>query len=277
MTSGLRPRGPLPARVYWVRRAIVAGVPLLALGVILALVFNGSADGKDPAGPDATAELSSGEVTDPAPTTPPSPTRTKATRTPLAQPTGPCEVSDVEITPDVPDPITSAGLTIDLDVTSRTSPACWFTVSPETVSVAITSGSDDIWFSRQCSDVLGEEEVVARPRKAATVSFTWNLRRSDEECSDYTKWVRLGYYHVSAAPLGGEPVSIQFQLTRPPAEVVTKTVAPKPDPSTEKDGKNDKSSDGSRGDGGNGRTGGSDDETGHRSGDGGGGVDEPNG
>ncbi|MGN0062653.1 MAG: hypothetical protein ACI379_00305 [Nocardioides sp.] len=264
MSSGLRPKGPLPPRVYWVRRAIVIGVPLLVLGVILAIVFGGSADGKDD--PDSAAALTSEQLDDPEttpPTTTTTPTPTKHTKTPPAQPTGPCEVSDVVITPEVPDPITSEGLAIDLKVKSRTSPACWFTVSSETVSVAITSGSDDIWFSRQCTDAITSEEVVARPGKAATVRFTWNLRRSDEECSAYTKWVRLGYYHVSAAPLGGEPVSVQFELTKPPAEVVTKTIEPKPEKDSKKDGKK------------SGR-GASDDESGHRAGDGGGGVDEPN-
>ena len=231
MSSGLAPRGPLPARVYWVRRAIVLGVPLLILAVIMAIALGNSSDGSD--APDAAATLTSQDDTSPetAPTSvDPTPTPTRRTKTPLAQPTGPCDPAHVVITPAVPDPITAQGLTVALKVTTRSSPACYFSLSAKTTSVAITSGKDDIWFSSQCVDVLGEHEVVARPVKAGKASIVWNLRRSDEECSAHTEWVRLGYYHVSAAPLGGEPVTVQFELSRPPAEVAIRTVAPKPEP-----------------------------------------------
>ena len=46
MPTTVRPRGPLPARVYWTRRLVVLVVPLL-LVVVLARVLGGSADGKD--------------------------------------------------------------------------------------------------------------------------------------------------------------------------------------------------------------------------------------
>ena len=46
MPSTVRPRGPLPARVYWTRRIVVLAVPLL-LVVVLARVLGGSSDGKD--------------------------------------------------------------------------------------------------------------------------------------------------------------------------------------------------------------------------------------
>ena len=53
MPSTVRPRGPLPARVYWTRRLIVLGVPLL-LVVVLARILGGSSDGKDEAAGTAT-------------------------------------------------------------------------------------------------------------------------------------------------------------------------------------------------------------------------------
>src|SRR6478672_4975090 len=48
MPTTVRPRGPLPARVYWTRRLIVFVLPVL-LVVVLARVLGGSADGKDEA------------------------------------------------------------------------------------------------------------------------------------------------------------------------------------------------------------------------------------
>ena len=270
MSAPLRPKGPLPARVYWVRRAVVLGVPMVALLVVLASVIGGGADGKDGTGGDA-ASLASGtptgesaaQTTPEAPTTPVPPSTTKDAKPALAEPEGECSPSDVVITPDVPDPISASGLRIDLAVRSVESEACWFTVSPRTVSVGITSGSDDIWFSRHCTDALPEQRVVARPTKAGRASLTWNLRRSDEECSSRTDWVRLGYYHVTAAALGGEPESVQFRLSRPPAEVITKTVDPRDD---EKDTKERRK---------RGRTDRGDEDSRHVEGDDGGGVSEP--
>ena len=43
-----------------------------------------------------------------------------------------------------------------------------------------------------------------------------------------TDWAMPGWYHVEAAALGGEPSDVQFQLTAPEREVVTKTIPVKP-------------------------------------------------
>lgn len=265
MSATLRPKGPLPARVYWVRRALVFGVPLVALLVLLATVIGGGSDGKDAKADDAASLASGqtgGEDTTTSPTTGPTRTPVKETKPPLAEPSGECDPADVVVTPSVPDPITKSGLTINLAVKSVESEACWFTVSPTSVSVGITSGKDDIWASRHCADAIAEQRVVARPTKAGEASFVWNLRRSDAECSDRTDWARLGYYHVTAAALGGEPDNVQFRLSRPPAEVITKTVEPK-----QKDGKKDRKESGSTTEG--------SEEGRHVEGDDGPGVSEP--
>src|SRR5690349_3110062 len=53
MASTVRPRGPLPARVYWTRRIVVLAVPLL-LVVVLARILGGSSDATEAAGDTAT-------------------------------------------------------------------------------------------------------------------------------------------------------------------------------------------------------------------------------
>jgi hypothetical protein len=55
----------------------------------------------------------------------------------------------------------------------------------------------------------------------------WNARRSDEGCTRMTEWALPGYYHVAVAPLGGEPVEVQFRLAAPIPEVITQS--PQPD------------------------------------------------
>lgn len=261
--SPVRPRGPLPARVYWTRRLVVLGVPLL-LVVVLARVLGAGSDARDtPTASQASAPTTTAAAPSAGPSAPaPEPTtgkkkkrkKDKPAEPVLAEPTGPCVDSDVVVTPSVPEAITADGLRIDLELRTRTTPACTWTVSPDSVIVNITSGPDDIWSSQHCPTALPRVDVVVRQAVGEVVSFTWNLRRSDPECSELTDWVRLGWYHATAAALGGEPTDVQFELARPPAEVVTKTVTPEPRPKKKAD---------------QGRT--------HEAGDSGEGVSEPNG
>ena len=65
MATTVRPRGPLPARVYWTRRLVVLGIPLL-LVVVLARALGGSSDAKDDASGTATQAGATVETT-PAP------------------------------------------------------------------------------------------------------------------------------------------------------------------------------------------------------------------
>src|SRR5215207_9776436 len=104
MPTTVRPRGPLPARVYWTRRLVVLVVPVL-LVVVLARVLGGSADGKDQsrataaqagATTEATAAATAGPTAEVAPGTGKKgkkKNRTVETAPPepvLAEPTGPC-------------------------------------------------------------------------------------------------------------------------------------------------------------------------------------------
>src|SRR5215207_2159060 len=115
MPTTVRPRGPLPARVYWSRRLVVLGIPLL-LVVVLARVLGGSSDAKD-AGAGTATRVGATTGASPAATVGPTAgvtTGTKAkngkrgkkrdreTAPPepvLAEPTGPCTDSDIVATP----------------------------------------------------------------------------------------------------------------------------------------------------------------------------------
>lgn len=240
MSALTSPRGPLPARVYWVRR-------LLLLLTVFLLVFAASrlvggddeaetaaqtgadrgAPASDAAGdgeqaaPDQAGEQT-GTGTDQAPTPTIEPTPTPP---PLPEPSGPCPPEDVVVTPTVAAGIAADGLTINLELRTRTTEACTWTVSPETMTAKITSGPDDIWSSQQCPAAIPTSDVVVRNVEATVVPLVWNLRRSDADCSAQTDWARLGWYHVSTAALGGEPTSVQFELARQPQEVVTEEPA----------------------------------------------------
>jgi hypothetical protein len=148
---------------------------------------------------------------------------------PLAEPDGPCDDEDVAVTPTVEKPVAGADVTFVLELRTIFSEACTWKVSPETLTLKVTSGDDEIWTSRECPHAIGREEVTLRRDHTTRVDVIWDARRSDEDCSRLTKWALPGWYHVAAAALAGEPSDLQFELERPDPERVTKTVEPKPE------------------------------------------------
>lgn len=237
MRAVAHPRGRLPARVYWTRRAlvlVVAGAMVFGIAQLL-----GGGGGSTPpekaavaaAHPTATrsAPIPYGPVA--APTTVARAGKHVASKTPsptlLAEPNGPCVADQVTVTPAVKTKSAGGQITIALELTG-TEPACTFAVSPKSVVVKVTSGSDRIWSTQDCPATVPSRSVTVRSAVPATVPVTWSGRRSDSDCSKSTQWARTGYYHVVAAALGSEPTDVQFRLGVPPRPVVTKTAHPKP-------------------------------------------------
>jgi hypothetical protein len=241
MPSTVRPRGPLPARVYWTRRIVVLGIPLL-LVVVLARVLGGSSDGKDAAAGRATqagATVETAQVPTSGPTAgvatgkkgkkgkrkreqetvPPEPV--------LAEPSGPCVDSDIVATPAITSAAGGADVPITINLRTVTAEACTWQASPQTLTVTITSGSDFIWSTRECPTAIAVQDVVIRQAVDTPVVVTWaDGKRSDETCSGRTDWARPGFYHVEAAALGGDGTDVQFELVAPTPAVITKTAEP---------------------------------------------------
>ncbi|HEX4977569.1 MAG TPA: hypothetical protein VFV40_06855 [Nocardioides sp.] len=246
MTSPHRSRRRLPARVYWFRRTLVLAVAVaLVVGVaqLLELSPGGQGGGvaASPVGsdtsPGAASATSSAPAVDDArrPTeesTRPGKRRSGRTRTPLPEPTGPCEPSDVVVTPEV-EGAAHAGspVSIRLDVTTRETPACTYRVSPRTVAVKLVSGSDRIWSSQDCPAAVPEVDVIARTEVAGTAVVEWHGQRSDSGCTRTTPWALAGWYHVQAAAFGSEPTDVLFELL--PA--VAPTITPEPEPARKRE------------------------------------------
>ena len=70
----------------------------------------------------------------------------------------------------------------------------------------------------------------------APVVVTWSAKRSDEGCTKWTDWAGLGWYHVQAAALGGDPTDVQFELVAPQPGVVTTTADPQQGGKKNRDG-----------------------------------------
>lgn len=234
MASSLT-RGPLPAKVYWRRRMVLIGGALalvLGLGRLLGGGSDGSSDDPGVAEQVAAAPTSTAPSRTPAVTRKPRPTKSSSptpTPTPtLAVPDGPCDDADVSVTPSVVDAIAGRDVVVLLELRTIIDEACTWRVSPSHLTVSITSGADDIWSSQQCPASVPVEDVTVRQDVTTTVSLVWNAKRSDEDCSRLTAWAMPGYYHVAAAALGGEPLDVQFRLTKPVPEVVVETTPPEP-------------------------------------------------
>ena len=157
----------------------------------------------------------------------------KKTRTPLPEPTGPCEASDVVVTHAIVGAAHAGSpVTIRLDVTTVETPACTYRVSPRTVAVKLVSGSDRIWSSQDCPAAVPEVDVIARKEVPGVAEMQWRGQRSDSGCTRTTPWALAGWYHAQAAALGAEPTSVQFELL--PA--VAATITPTPEPEKDKKG-----------------------------------------
>ena len=235
-----RPRGGLPQRVYWFRRALVLVTAFaLVFGVARLLGSDGGS-----AGTEGTATITAahpGHPQNPSPTgfvgpvgaptgSPTAHHRTKTpspSPTPLATPTGPCAAADLTVSPVIDTAAAGRPVTIGLRLTG-TQPACTFTVSSKSVVLKVTSGQDRIWSSQDCRKAIPTRTVAVRSAVATTVRVSWSGRRSDTGCTRTTAWAEPGYYHALAAALGSEPSDVQFQLTLPSRPVVTKTAHPKP-------------------------------------------------
>jgi hypothetical protein len=241
MSTLVRPSGPLPPRVYWVRR-------LLLLIVVLALLFwlsrlvggddDSAAASTSPTPPSAAV----GGVTHPspkprahreangrqpgehrpqhAPQGRGSDDRPSEDKTPLAEPDGPCEPADVALRPMVSAHYV-AGDAVEIRLAMRTTgrSACTFSLGPDNLLVKITSGEDDIWTSAQCPQAVLPSEQVVRFAEPLTYRIAWSGTRSAPRCPLGTAPAEPGTYVVTAAVIGGEPAHSRFTLDpQPPTD-----------------------------------------------------------
>lgn len=229
---------------------MVLGTAVLLVIAIGRLLGNGSdassAKGDDTAAQVAADSSPSTGYTDPADPADPADSETKKPKrtkkpdpTPtLAVPVGECADSDIAITPVVEEAVGGRDVTIVLQLRTLETPACTWNVGPSVLTMDITSGSDDIWSSRQCPGAIPKEPVVVRQAVTSKVEVVWKeAKRSGEQCTRLTDWAMPGWYHVTASALGGEPSDVQFQLTTPTAETVTQTASPNQTPSGKPSGK----------------------------------------
>lgn len=244
MSALIKPRGALPARVYWVRRSLLLGVVfLLVFGI--GRLFGGGSDPTPTATQAAdTSHRSSGshasaQIIGPMPFIPSHPSQvpgdepTAAATTPpapvdpqLPMPTNPCDPSEITVTPALAAAQAGRNVVIPLDVTG-TAPACKFEVTPDSLVVKVTSSGNRIWSTQQCPAAIRSQVVAVRNSGATRINVTWNGGRVDDTCTTLS-YAGVGAYEVEAAVIGSEPGEASFRLTKPARRVIVKQVPAKP-------------------------------------------------
>lgn len=246
----MRPRGPLPPRVYWTRRLLLVA----AVMVVAALVWwvapglggprdasadPGSAPPSNGAGGPSRSSSGTGSTTSsqppstPATTTRPLPRNTVPTHTgptksgptkggPSAPgdgaarhrplPTGPCDPSALVLAVVVENAVEGEGTTVGLRMSTPDGSTCSLGVTPRLLETRITSGDVLVWQSRSCPDGLAAKNVVVRPRPLLVYSFDWDGRVTPDSCTSSDQVAAPGGYWAEAALIGGEPQKTYFEV-----------------------------------------------------------------
>jgi len=224
-------RGPLPAAIYW-RRRVVALVAVLGVVALVVVPVRLVTSGDDPADQGGEVALAGGSASAEATASTPAATATtspepekkkqkKAATPALPEPQGSCAPEDVVIRPTVAEAVAGRPVTVVLKLRTQLAEACTWELSRASFTWKLTSGSDEIWTSRECPRAVPSRELVVRRDTVATTQLTWGGRRSDADCSRLTDWALPGWYHVTVAALAGEPRSSQFELRAPTPATIT--------------------------------------------------------
>lgn len=240
MSSVIRPSGPLPPSVYWVRRLVLLVAVVLVVAALWWLL-SGLGGSQQPSSGPATGATS---ATTSSPPTALGSTSAQAAGTPsgahhkaqqpgetptgqpphrkglaghrkappLAQPTGDCAPGDVGIVIDVADTTAGHPVKATLSLTSLAASACTLQVTPDSLVLRITSGADVVWSSDDCPDSLPARQIVVRADPATAYAFRWNGRRSVQGCLDPGAVATPGGYWVEAALVGAGAHKAYFDV-----------------------------------------------------------------
>jgi len=247
--SVLQPNGPLPAAVYWRRRAVaLAGLLaalLLLIWLVAAAVGGGPEQAVQPAAqqsqpaeaPPETAETAesvtpssdasavTSETTSapqstaepPASAPPPAPAEPPAPPAPPAPPQ-PCpdEVTAVAAQPERPEYVVGSKPVFELTVTNTGAVPCVRDLDAglQELLVFAADGTTRLWSSNDCYPGDSIDVRTLQPGETIGYSVTWAGRSSRPQCAGQRVQVPAGDYFVVAklGPLTSAPVP--FRLTR---------------------------------------------------------------
>jgi hypothetical protein len=189
MSSLLRPVGHLPARVYWVRRALVL-VVLVVLLVLLLRLFGGGG-GQDPVNSAAQQTTS--------------PTQSGDTR---------CAATEVRISVLPASRTITSGTRLNFAIQlSAVSTQCTATIDPTVLSLTITSGKDQIWTTSHCEQAISQATMILAAGKVSTSTVAWDGHRSGPGCLPGQLVAKPGTYVATAVYDGLASTPQAFKIT----------------------------------------------------------------
>lgn len=191
----LRPTGSQPARVYWVRRAVVLVVLVAVVTVVylgLRAVLGGGDDPQVPA-----------TVTDTESTAPPE----AAAGTPVCDPAS----LGVALAADATTYPSGAQPTFTVSLTNNGSVACLIDAGEAQRQLLVTSGSDRIWASTDCAPADPLQLLLA-PEQTDERQVQWDRNRSVEGCATGQSAALPGTYQAVLTLAGVSSAPVVFGL-----------------------------------------------------------------
>ena len=223
----MRPAGPLPARVYWVRRTLLVVMLLVVLSVLWSAVgrlvggdgASGAAAGGSPAAGDGGSggtgtATASDQRHGPKNDHPGSHKKHhKPKHRQRAAPSGPCSPTQVDIAVVVHDVTAGHANPVALKLRSVGTPACTLAITADTLALRITSGPDVVWTSDECPNAVLARELTVRAHEPVVYTFDWDGRRSTETCAQAGRVAEPGGYWAEAALIGADVHRAYFDVT----------------------------------------------------------------
>ena len=209
----VRPSGSLPSSVYWRRRFVVLGIPLLVLVMIVWSTAGRGSGANAATGPSASASTGSTSSASARATTAASPSPS-ASASASNGGVSDCAPGDLTLTIAGTAPTFSAGATPTFTVTivNSGSKPCLVDAGAAHEEIVVTSGSDRVWSSRDCAKPDASRVLLLVGGGKDSQDVAWNLVRSASGCPTGLPAPGAGTYSASFAAGGAQAAPATFVL-----------------------------------------------------------------
>ncbi|WP_136518384.1 MULTISPECIES: hypothetical protein [Cellulomonas] len=196
----------LPARVYWVRRFVVLGLPLLLVVLLVWWLTGRGGDDARAAAPSASPTAGQ-EAPAAAPTTP------AAQAADGLPPECAPEQLGLAVSPGGETFTDGAEPTFEVSIENTGTEPCLVDAGDASREVLVTSGSDRVWSSRDCLPAeVPERTLLLAGGQADVTQLAWPRVRSAEGCPDGLPAPGDGTYSATVTVGGATSPAAVFGL-----------------------------------------------------------------
>lgn len=187
----------LPARVYWVRRALA----LVVVGMLGTALVLGARALVSWAVPTLRGSSASGAQ----------PTTTSSTGVASCGP----EVLRLAIVPAAQSFPAGVSPSFDLTIDNIGAEACLVEADDAHRQIVVTSGDDRVWSNQDCDAADGDRTLLLAAGESDTRQFAWNLSRSAQGCPADLPSPDPGTYQASFTVGGAQAAQATFTVEAP--------------------------------------------------------------